>query len=65
MEIIVNKKAINIPHDTTVIKLLEYINTGSSVAVFVNGKQLLLAQYQSYELQENDNVRVVRPLGGG
>lgn len=65
MNLIVNKKAITIPHNSTVIDVLEYLNYSKAVAVFINGKQLLFSQYNNYPLQENDNVRVIKPLGGG
>lgn len=65
VEITVNSKAITIPHDFKIISLLKYLNYNKSVAVFVNGKQLLISQYDDYPLKEKDTVRIIKPLGGG
>lgn len=65
MEIEVNNEVMSIPRDFTVGMLLKYISYTHSVAVFVNGKQLLMGEYNIYKLKENDRVRVIKPLGGG
>ena len=65
MEILLNNKAASIPPDCTVSNLLQYIQSPKSVAVFVNGKQLLMAEYDTYLLNEKDVVKVIKPLGGG
>lgn len=65
MEVIVNNKAINIPHDFAVINLLKYLNYTKSVAVFINGKQILMSQYENYQLNQGDSIRIIKPLGGG
>ena len=65
MEITVNKETMVILPDFTVSNLLEQLNFSKSVAVFVNGKQLLLAEYDYYICKENDNIKVIKPLGGG
>ena len=65
MEVIVNNKAITVPHNCTVLNLIKYINYIESVAVFINGKQILMSQYVNYQLNQNDNVRIIKPLGGG
>lgn len=65
VEIIVNNKAITIPQDFKIIDLLEYLKFTKSVAIFVNGKQLLQAEYYDILLNNNDKVRIIKPLGGG
>lgn len=65
MKLIVNKKDTTIPQNFTVNNLLEFMNSSKSVAVFINGKQLLLSEYNIYPLKENDDVRIIKPLGGG
>lgn len=65
MQIIVNKKNINISKNFTLSMLLEKMNLGNWVAVFVNEKQLLIKEYDTYVLKENDNIRIIKPLGGG
>lgn len=65
MEVIVNNKAMNIPHDFAVTNLLEYLNYTKSVAVFINGKQILMSKYENYQLNQSDSIRIIKPLGGG
>ncbi|WFA09996.1 sulfur carrier protein ThiS [Tissierella sp. Yu-01] len=65
MEITVNNKAITIPHDFKILNLLEHLSYNKSVAVFVNGKQLLMSQYDDYLLKDKDTVKIIKPLGGG
>jgi sulfur carrier protein len=65
MLITVNNKAIDINYKSTLMELLSLLNYNKSVAVFVNARQLLQAEYEIYELKENDIVRIVKPLGGG
>jgi len=61
----VNKKPMNIPDKFTLMDLLNFMNYSKSVAVFINGKQLLQVEYEKYNLKENDNIRIIKPLGGG
>lgn len=65
VEIIVNKRAITIPQDFKLIDLLEDLKYFKSVAVFVNGKQLLQIEYDTFLLSKNDDIRIIKPLGGG
>lgn len=65
MDIIVNKKTIEVPKDCTIDALLQHIKSSKSVAVFVNERQLLMAEYDQYRLNENDMVKIIKPLGGG
>ena len=65
MEISVNNKSVSIPPNFTVIELLKQIQSSKSVAVFVNGKQLLMAEYDTYLLNDKDVIKIIKPLGGG
>lgn len=65
MEVFVNNKLITIPHDYFLVNLLEHLNYTKSVAVFINKKQILMAQYKELKLNQNDNIRIIKPLGGG
>ncbi len=65
MNIQVNKRIMSIPSNFTVSMLLKHIESPKSVAIFVNDRQLLMAEYEEYKLNENDNVRIIKPLGGG
>lgn len=65
MEIQVNNKSLSIPDDYTVNELLKHMKYPKSSAVFVNGKQMLFKEYDSFELREKDVVKIIRILGGG
>lgn len=65
MEVIVNGKPFSIRQNSNVIELLDFIKSTRYSAVFINDKHLLFSQYNEYILEENDNIRVIRPLGGG
>lgn len=65
VQVIVNEKSIDIPHDSKMVDLLSYLDFTKSVAIFANGKQLLLAEYESFKLKEDDKIRIIKPLGGG
>ena len=65
MEVIVNKKTITIPEGYKVINLLKQLDYGKNVAVFIDKKQLLLSEYENTIIKENNNIRILRPLGGG
>ena len=39
--------------------------TEKEVAVFVNGRALKYSEYDTTYLSEQDEVRILRPLGGG
>ena len=65
MEVIVNKKTITIPEDYKVIDLLKQLDYGKNVAVFIDKKQLLLSEYENTRIEEKNNIRIIRPLGGG
>lgn len=34
-------------------------------AVWVNGKQLLLAEYENHRISEGDEIRILRIMAGG
>lgn len=65
MKIICNNKSMEIEKNTTLPELLRFLNYRSTVSVFIDGKQLLSSQTDSYILKENDNVKIIRILGGG
>ena len=65
VQVIVNEKSIDIPNDFKMMDLLNYLDFTKSVAIFVNGKQLLLAEYKSFKLKEDNKIRIIKPLGGG
>ena len=65
MEVIVNKKTMTIAKDSKLIDLLKDLGYGRNVAVFIDKKQLLLSEYEDRHIVENNNIRIIRPLGGG
>ena len=65
MEVIVNKKTMTIAKDSKLIDLLKDLGYGRNVAVFIDKKQLLLSEYEDRQIVENNNIRIIRPLGGG
>lgn len=65
MQIIVNKKEIKIPDGFLIKDLLKHLNYTKSVAIWVNGEQLLMAQYNDYKINDKDKIRIIKPLGGG
>ena len=65
MKIICNNKIIEIEKNTNLPELLRILKYRNSVSVFINGKQLLASETDSYIFNENDNVKIIRILGGG
>lgn len=66
MIINVNNKREKIPENSTVMDLLELMNLkNGKVSVWVNGNQLLMREYDNYELNDEDKVKILRVVGGG
>jgi thiamine biosynthesis protein ThiS len=65
MKIIFNQETIDVPEESRVIDLLQNQGFGRNTAVWVNNKRLLQQEYTVRRLQDGDQVRVLRPLGGG
>ena len=65
MEITVNNKKLDVPNNYKLKDLLNKLDYSKSVAIFINGKQILMAEYDVLVIKENDNIRIIRPLGGG
>ncbi len=65
MNIEVNGSVRSIPSNSTVGMLLKEMNLSGRAAVFVNGRRLLMKEYDTYCLQDADQVKLVRILGGG
>lgn len=53
------------PENFLIINLLDKLNYSKHVAVWVNDVQLLQQEYSKYVLKNNDNVRIIKPFGGG
>lgn len=65
INVMINKVETVLPEGTTVVKLLEQRGIKSRSSVWVNGNQLLLAEYPTWVLQEGDEVKILRIVAGG
>ena len=64
MKISVNKKQREWEENQPLTKLLEEKKV-TRAAVWVNGRQLLNQEIPEYVLQEGDEIRILRLVGGG
>ena len=65
MYVMLNQKRILMDEGSRVIDLLVSVGLSKRVAVWVNDQRLLQKEYETRQLQEGDQVKVLRPLGGG
>ncbi len=65
IHVTVNKEAAELPEGITIAGLLEQRGIKSRSSVWVNGKQLLLAEYPTWLLHEGDAVKILRVVAGG
>lgn len=65
MKVIVNKKKIDLPKGSSLIDLLNHLKWSKAIAVFINGKQLLISEYDNYILENNDIIKIFKLSGGG
>jgi len=64
MNVILNKKEIELPSEMTVTQLIAEKQL-KRAAVWVNGAQLLASQYESWVIKEGDNIKILRVVAGG
>jgi thiamine biosynthesis protein ThiS len=64
MNINLNDKQVEIADDMVLGDLLQQFRY-KKCAVIINGKHILLNDYSSHILKEEDNVKIVLILGGG
>lgn len=65
MKVFLNNKQVEIPNDTTVEEVLKNMALNKWASVWVNDRQLLEREYPTYNLKENDDIKVIRILAGG
>lgn len=65
INVTVNKEAVALPEGTTVAQLLEMRGVKSRSSVWLNGTQLLLAEYAGAMLKTGDTVKILRVVAGG
>ena len=64
MNIYINDKPVEVAEDLLLCDLLKHLDYQRCVAI-INGKHILFKDYGSRVLLKNDNVKLVRILGGG
>lgn len=65
MNVKINNKAENIPEEINIPELLKSRHMRTNSAVWVNGRQLLLREYSTYLIKENDEIKLLPIIGGG
>ncbi len=66
MKIVVNGKPRTVEPNTTILELLRMEGYDDNwVGVWVNKKQLLQKEYSTYTINDEDEIKIIRPLGGG
>ncbi len=64
MLVTINKKEVQLEDGLTVKQLLKLRNMRKA-AVWINGKQLLLADYETHTIREGDTIKILRIVAGG
>ncbi len=65
MNILFNQQQKSVAEGSLVIDLLVSQGLSKRVAVWVNQQRLLQQEYATRQLEEGDQVKVIKPLGGG
>lgn len=64
MKVTINKKTEILDDGTTVRELMQ-LRKMRRAAVWINGKQLLSAEYDSHVICEGDEIKLLRIMAGG
>lgn len=65
VKVIINNKEEHIPENITVLELFKYKKIRSNSSIWINDRQLLLKEYNSYQIKENDDLKIITIIGGG
>jgi thiamine biosynthesis protein ThiS len=65
MEIQLNGKPCTVQAPCSAAELLSARGYKGKTTIWVNGIQLLLSEYESHQLKEADQVKILRIIGGG
>jgi sulfur carrier protein ThiS len=65
MEILFNGKTCSVDESITASELLTNQGYKSKTSIWVNGKQLLNSEYQTFIIPNNAIVKALRVVGGG
>ena len=61
----INKVESTLPEGIKVQTLLEQRGAKTRSAVWINGKQLLMAEYPTWVIREGDEIKILRVVAGG
>lgn len=64
MKVRINKKEVQMDQAMTVKELLQERGM-KKAAVWINGQQLLLAEYDTRRIKDGDEIRLLRIMAGG
>ena len=64
MLVTLNKKEMMLKEGMTVSEIIKQRNMRKA-AVWINGRQLLSAEYETCVIQEGDEIRLLRIMAGG
>ena len=64
MKVWINKKEEQLPDGMIVRQLLD-LRKMKRAAVWINGRQLLSAEYDTLIIRENDEIKLLRMVAGG
>lgn len=65
MEILFNGKSCDLKEGITAFELLTSQGYKSKTSIWVNGKQLLNSEYQTFVIPDKAVVKALRVVGGG
>ena len=64
IKVLINKKETELEEGLTVEKLLLF-RESPKAAVWINGEQLLKAEYNSHIISQGDEIKILRITAGG
>ena len=66
MNISINKEMMSLPEKTTIAGMLEKLDIERKyIAVEINMTIIPKAEFDNYQLKDNDKVEIIRAVGGG
>lgn len=65
IKVAINNEEVILEKGITVMKMLEDRGIKPRTAVWINGKQLLLSDYETQIIRERDVIKILRIVAGG
>jgi len=65
MIVIINNKEEHLPDGITVSELIKYKGYKGKTSIWVNDRHLLLSEYDTFVIHENDILKKVTIVAGG